>query len=148
GRASMDSLRIVADAAGVSHLPCHRCGQDRHAWDRIAGKVCCPNCQEAIVLGEAAPLVEPTEANPCAICSRSGTVRFQTYPLGQDRPLEMDLCPEHLRGLIGRRLAAHAYYQLDRQLQGIGFGASEVFLLHEEFYDNSGRALRPAPEPE
>src|SRR5205823_2258568 len=104
--------------------------------------------QEEIVLGEAAPLIERVERRPCAVCSQTGTVRFRTYPLGKDRPLEMDLCSEHLRGLLGRRLGPHAYYQLDRQLQGLGFGASEVFLLHEAFDDECGRALRPAAEAE
>lgn len=143
----MDTLRIVADA-GTACIPCHRCGQDQHAWDRIAQKAYCPNCQESIVMGEAEPLIERIEKHPCAVCGRRGTLRFRTYPLGQQQALEMDLCAEHLRGLLGRRLGPHAYYQLDRLLQGLGYGASEVFLLHEAFYDDCGRALRPTAEPE
>jgi hypothetical protein len=110
----------------------------------MAGKPYCPNCQEALALGEGPPLIERTEKKTCAVCSHTGTLCYLTFPLHARRALEFDLCPEHLRALLGRRLGPHAFHQLGRQLQGLGIGVEDVFLLHGAFYDCQGRALQPA----
>src|SRR5438128_12578620 len=98
----MDSLRVtkVPDEAGP--VGCCRCREGSGHWDRIAGKAYCPNCQELLALGEADPLVERTQKQRCAVCSQIGIVCYATYPLNADAPVEIDLCPEHLRGLLGR----------------------------------------------
>jgi hypothetical protein len=51
-----------------------------------------------------------------------------------------------MRGLVGRRLGPHAFEQLRRQLYALELETREIFLLHEAFYDPSGRALQPAGE--
>lgn len=99
-------------------------------------------------MGESPPLVEKAEAQRCVVCARRGTVRFLTYPLNANAALEMDLCAEHLRGMLGRRLGPHAFHQMQRQLRTLNVATDDVFLLHAEFYDNQGRALRPAVEAE
>jgi hypothetical protein len=101
-----------------------------------------------MILGHTAPLAEPSEKRSCAICNTTGTVRYLTFPLGSSRPVEMDLCPEHLRDLVGRRLAPAAYHQLRRRLLALALEAESIFLLHGAFYDPQGRALQPAQEPE
>lgn len=142
----MDRLRIAVVDGSIIRVACCRCGTGERSWDRIAGKAYCPNCEEALVVGEAEPLVERAERNACTICNRKGTVRFLTFPLNAREPLEMDLCGEHLRCLLGRRLAPAAFHQLRRQLSKFEVATEEVFLLHGAFYDLHGRALRPAVE--
>jgi hypothetical protein len=58
--------------------------------------------------------------------------------------IELDLCAEHFRDLIGRRLGPYAFQQLRRQLQALDLDAGQLFLLHDAFYDEHGRALKPA----
>jgi hypothetical protein len=99
------------------------------------------------VQGEAEPLVEKTHRAACTACRAIGTITVQTFPLQSAQALEMDLCPEHLRGLLGRRLPSHTYGQMRRQLSKLGVDISNVFLLHEVFYDEKGRPLQPAAEP-
>ncbi len=142
----MDSIRMAPPEAFAQEADCSRCAESTGPWDRIVGKPYCPNCQELLALGMAAPLIERTEKRRCIICNCVGTVRFATFPLQLGRAVEMDLCPEHLRGLLGRRLGAHAFQQLRRQLSILGVDVSDVFLLHEAFYDPLGRALQPARE--
>jgi hypothetical protein len=144
----MESLRMAQNQRRPVVLPCCRCASAERRWDRIAGKAYCPDCQEALVMGLADPLVERTEKRLCSICSRLGTVRFLTYPLQTAIPVEMDFCPEHLRGLLGRRLSMAAFAQLRRGLGLLGLNAEQIFLLHDAFYDEHGRALQPAAEPE
>jgi hypothetical protein len=97
-------------------------------------------------MGLADPLVERTERQPCGACRWIGTVRFLTFPLQGATPVEMDLCPEHLRALLGRRLNPAAFGHLRRRLQGLGLTVERIFLLHDAFYDEQGRALQPAVE--
>jgi hypothetical protein len=144
----MDSLRLLAEGGTPAVAACCRCGEGDGNWDRIAGKAYCPACQEAIILGVARPLAEPTERKPCAACSHVGIVCFLTFPLHTAAPVEIDLCSEHLRNLLGRRLGPHAFHQLQRQLRILGLETEQIFLLHEAFYDGNGRALQPAAEPE
>jgi hypothetical protein len=99
-------------------------------------------------MGLAEPLIEPTEKKTCAACGRRGTVCFLTFPLQSATPVEMDLCAEHLRALLGRRLGPYAFHQLRRRLQHVGLDVSVIFLLHDAFYDEHGRAIQPATEPE
>jgi hypothetical protein len=140
----MDSLRVLTPHSIAVNLPCCRCGRGERCWDRIADKAYCPNCQEMLALGEGPPLVERTEKHRCAVCNKVGTVCFHTFPLQASRAVAIDLCPEHLRGLIGRRLGPYAFNQLRRQLRQAGVGVDELFLLHGAFYDSHGRALHPA----
>ena len=141
----MDGLRVVKEEC-TPQVPCSRCQASGCPWDRLAGRPACPDCQETLAQGEGEPLVLRTEKNRCAICQQQGTVRYLTYPLHSARPVEMDLCPRHFHALLARRLDHHAYHQLSRQLQGLGFTARQVFLLHEAFYDEQGRSLQPVPE--
>ena len=142
---NMQSLRLAPADAGFQS-PCGRCGDASRGWDRIAGKVYCPSCLECLAQGEATPIVERTDRRRCAVCSHQGTLRYLTYPLHSRRPIEIDLCSEHLRGLVARRLGPHAFEQLRRQLGVLGIGTGEVFLLHEAFYDEHGRAQQPVLE--
>jgi len=140
----MDGLRITATADVPARAECSRCAAAGERWDRIAGKTYCPNCQELLALGEAPPLIERTTKHRCAACQHVGTVSFLTFPLQQNRGIEIDLCPEHLRSLLGRRLGPSAFHQLRRQLSALGLETEELFLLHGAFYDGNGRALQPA----
>jgi hypothetical protein len=144
----MESLRLAPSQSRPKETACCRCAIRKRNWDRIAGKAYCPECQEALVLGLAAPLSERTERKECAACGRVGTVCFLTYPLQASTPVEMDLCPEHLRALLGRRLGPYAFHQLRRRLHLLGLGVELIFLLHDAFYDGEGRALQPATEPD
>src|SRR5262245_34758417 len=140
----MDSIRLASPEQVAVDVACCRCVRATGPWDCIVGKPYCPNGQEALAVGEADPLIERAEKRRCTICNCVGTVRYATFPLHTGRAVEMDLCPEHLRGLLGRRLGAHAYQQLRRQLARLDVDVTEVFLLHEAFYDGNGRALQPA----
>lgn len=142
----MDSLRMAPSQRKPGVLPCCRCQSAERSWDRIAGKAYCPECQEALVMGLAAPLVERTEKLPCGACGRLGTARFLTFPLRTPTPVEIDLCPEHLRALVGRCLSVAAFRQLRSRLRALGLEVEAIFLLHDAFYDAHGRALQPAGE--
>jgi hypothetical protein len=142
----MDSLRLAPADSVFPKIACCRCGDRARAWDRIAGKTLCPSCLELLALGEGDPLVERTDRRRCAVCHLLGTLRYLTFPLRSRRPVEIDLCAEHMRGLVGRRLGPHAFEQLRRQLYTLELETREIFLLHEAFYDPSGRALQPAGE--
>jgi hypothetical protein len=144
----MESLRLAPSQSRPKATACSRCGNTRRNWDRIAGKSYCPECQESLILGLAAPLTERTEKKSCAACGKTGTVCYLTYPLQASTPVEMDLCPEHLRALLGRRLGPYAFHQLRRRLHLLGLGVELIFLLHDAFYDEQGRALQPATEPD
>ncbi len=142
----MKGIQFAPTQSVAPLVPCCRCTVADRPWDRIAGKAYCPNCQEGLARGEAAPLIERTEKNSCAVCNHLGTVCFHSFPLNAPAPVEMHLCPEHLRGLLGRRLKPHAYHQLCRQLRTLGLAADDVFLLHGGFYNEHGLALQPAVE--
>ena len=142
----MESLRLAPADSVFPKIPCCRCADSTRYWDRIAGKTYCPNCVEALVLGEGPPLIERTDRRRCAVCHHAGTLRYLTFPLHSRRPVEMDLCAEHLRSLVGRRLGPHAFAQLRRLLDRVGIDVSGVFLLHDAFYDADGQALQPALE--
>jgi hypothetical protein len=43
-------------------------------------------------------------------------------------------------------LGPQGFCQLQRQLQGLGVHSTDVFLLHEAFYDHFGRALKPVQQ--
>lgn len=142
----MESMRLAPADSVFPRNPCCRCGDQSRPWDRIAGKTYCPNCLEALALGAADPIVERTDRRRCAVCHYLGTVRFLTFPLHSRRPIETDLCAEHLRAIVSRRLGPHAFEQLRRQLSGLGLDPAEIFLLHDAFYDENGRAIQPAGE--
>jgi hypothetical protein len=142
----MDSIRLAPTGSVFPQIPCCRCGDNTRSWDRLAGKTYCPNCTEALAIGDADPIVERTDKRRCTVCHHLGTIRFLTFPLNSRRPVEMDLCSEHLRALVARRLGPHAFEQLRRQLFALGLEVTEIFLLHEAFYDDQGRAIQPAGE--
>jgi hypothetical protein len=140
----MNSLRLAPLEDSASMNPCGRCGAGQRPWDLIAGQSFCPHCLEALAVGEGDPLITRSEKKRCAVCHQQGTVPFVTFPLHSPRPVEIDMCGEHLRALIGRRLGPHAFAQLRRQLHALGLEVAHIFLLHEAFYDSHGRALQPA----
>ncbi len=140
----MESLRLATYEIKPAVVPCHRCQASKRRWDRVAGKALCPECQESLVLGLTEPFSARTEDNHCAACGRRGTARYLTYPLQSETPVEIDLCPEHLRALLGRRLGPYAFHQLRRRLHILGLGVELIFLLHDSFYDENGKALQPA----
>lgn len=142
----MDQIRLAPADSVFPRIPCCRCADVTRSWDRIAGKTYCPNCLESLASGEADPIVERTDRRRCAVCHFQGTVRFLTFPLHSRRPVEADLCAEHLRAMVGRRLGPHAFEQLRRQLYALGLETTEIFLLHDAFYDENGRALQPTGE--
>ena len=142
----MESLRLAPANSNFPKIPCCRCSDHARYWDRIAGKTYCPSCLEALAVGEGDPLIAKTERRRCTVCHHLGTVRYVTFPLHSRRPIEIELCAEHVRAIVGRRLGPHAFEQLRRQLDKLGFDASDIFLLHEAFYDADGRALQPALE--
>jgi hypothetical protein len=82
------------------------------------------------------------------VCNQIGTLCFLTLPLGSLQALAFDLCPEHFRALIGRRLDRRAFRMLRTELFRLGLVPQLIFLLHEAFYDERGRALQPALEVE
>ncbi|MEI7685030.1 MAG: hypothetical protein WCL32_08390 [Planctomycetota bacterium] len=142
----MERLRL-GKATNMTHrLACSRCGDHSRNWDRVAGKSYCPQCLELLAAGEAEPIIERTDSCRCAICYHLGTVRYLTYPLRAARPIEVDLCSEHLRSLVARRLGPHAFEHLRRQLALVDLRPNDVFLLHDAFYDNFGRAQQPVEE--
>src|SRR5262249_25185570 len=100
----MDRVRIAPASSIPLTAPCCRGVQSEGCWDRTAGKAYCPDCQELLAVGEGEPLYEPTEQHHCAVCNRLGTVCFHTFPLQIRTPVAIDVCAEHLRCLIGRRL--------------------------------------------
>jgi hypothetical protein len=142
----MEGLRLLAPDGTTQLTPCHRCQAAGCPWDRISGKAICPDCQEQLILGEGAPLVERVEKRTCSICSKAGTLRYVTFPLRGPQAVEIDLCGCHVQALLGRRLDKFALKQLGRQLKAIGLKAEQLFLLHEAFYDEKGRALQPVPD--
>jgi hypothetical protein len=142
----MDGIRLVTGEELTPLAPCCRCGSAGCPWDRVAGKPICPDCQEALVIGEGPPLIERVESRQCLVCNRPGTLRYMTYPLQAHMPVEMDLCGPHVRALLSRRLDRSALRQLAQLLHDIGVAAKQVFLLHEAFYDEKGRPLQPVPE--
>jgi hypothetical protein len=144
----MDSLRIASRDLVPPSAGCCRCHEANPRWDRIAGQAFCPNCQEMLAQGEAEPLVLKTQKNRCIVCNHTGTVCYLTYPLQASAPVEMELCPAHLRSLLGRCLNPAAFQQLRRRLRAVGFDSDRVFLLHDAFYDPDGRACLPVTELE
>jgi hypothetical protein len=142
----MESLRLATSANTHTRVACSRCGDGSRDWDRVAGRAICPQCLELLAAGESEPIVERADSCRCAVCYHLGTVRFLTYPLHSLRPIEIDLCGEHLRGLAARRLGPHAFEQLRRQLAMLDLKPNDVFLLHEAFYDRYGRALQAVEE--
>lgn len=145
----MERLRIKL-LAGMPVQPgvCERCSATGQPWDRIAGKWYCPNCQEGVAQGETAPIREEPEAIPCVVCAGRRTVSFLTFPLHSRTPIEMNLCSDHLQRLLSRRLGPYAFIQIRRQLRALALVPDDIFLLHNEFYDMHGQALRPAVETE
>src|SRR5262245_27351163 len=105
GGEDMIGLRLIRGERVSPTIPCCRCNADAGRWDRIVGKPYCPHCQEALIQGEAPPLIERTRKNRCAVCNQAGSVPYLTFPHQSSTPVEIDLCPEHLRGLLARRLA-------------------------------------------
>ena len=142
----MSAMRMVRDASVMPRSPCSRCGAIGCHWDHLVGRPLCPDCQEALLRGNAEALVLRRERRGCAVCEQIGTVRYLTFPLHEPEPIEIDLCPAHLRDLMGRRLSRRAFRRLRRQLNLLGLAVEQIFLLHESFYDESGTALRPMTE--
>src|SRR3954453_3138229 len=123
----MDSLRLALPESVPPDLACTRCGAEASGWDRIVEEAICPSCEERLAVGEGPALVARAEKKRCTICHALGTVRFLTFPLHSTRPVVIELCGEHLRALLGRRLSINAFHQLRRQLQVLGISCAELF---------------------
>jgi hypothetical protein len=139
----MDSLRRLCVEELPPTEPCCRCSGDSGRWDRIGGKPYCPRCEEALILGEIEPVREHPQELECTVCGKIGTLSYLTFPLHADIALELQLCADHFRSLLGRHLPPHAFHQLRRMLNTIQLQPGEVFLLHDAFYNPAGKALRP-----
>lgn len=144
----MTGLRFLTAERVQLQVPCCRCKAPGLGWDRIGGKAYCPDCQESLVCGATRPLIERTEAHPCCVCNREGSLCYLTFPLQSTTPVEIHLCGRHLRDLLARRLAPDAFGRLREQLDELRLEVGSIFLLHDAFYDADGRALQPATEPE
>jgi hypothetical protein len=142
----MSSMRVVNSSGLSPASPCSRCQSIGCHWDRLEGKPLCPDCQVELIRGEAEALVLRRERRGCAICEQLGTVRYLSFPLHEVEPIEIDLCPAHLRDLMARRLTSRSFQRLRRQLNLLGLAVEQIFLLHEAFYDENGLALRPMAE--
>jgi hypothetical protein len=142
----MSGPRLLTEASSAILEPCVRCLAGGCPWDRVAGQPMCPDCQEALALGLSAPLRQRIDMKQCAICGRDGTLPYITYPLHATAPLEIDLCGGHFEALLGRRLKRNSFRVLEQQLQLLGVGVKQIFLLHEAFYDRKGRSLQPIQE--
>ncbi|HBI45629.1 MAG TPA: hypothetical protein DDY78_22675 [Planctomycetales bacterium] len=142
----MSGLRLITEAGNTPMEPCVRCLAGGCPWDHVAGNPMCPDCQEALALGESEPLRQRVESKSCAICQRAGTLPYLTYPLHAAAPVEIDLCGGHFEALLGRRLGRNSFRVLERQLQLLGVNVKQIFLLHEAFYDRQGRSLQPIPQ--
>lgn len=141
----MERLRIrLLSGLPAQTVACHRCAATGQPWDQIAGKAYCPNCQEGLAQGEAPPIREVPDSIPCVVCAGRRTVSFLTFPLHSRIPVEMNLCSDHLDRLLARRLGPYAFIQIRRQLRALALMPDDIFLLHHEFYDPHGQALRPA----
>jgi hypothetical protein len=142
----MECVRLAPAESVFPRLPCCRCADPARHWDRVGGKTYCPACLEAVIIGDALAISERADRRRCAVCHHAVTLRYLTFPLQSRRPVEFDLCGEHLRALTGRRLGPHAFTQLRRQLQVLSLDVRVIFLLHDAFYDEQGRALQPVVE--
>jgi hypothetical protein len=140
----MDGLRTLTGGEETT-ADCSRCRATGCPWDQIGGVRICPDCQETLIRGDGAPLSIAAEPRRCAACGSVGTVPFVTVPL-RAKPVVIDLCPTHLRGLLRRSLDSAAFLELARQLHAAGLVPGRIFLLHEAFYDRHGQALQPVPE--
>src|ERR1700680_4239221 len=107
----MDSLRRLCVETITGTEPCSGCGCNQGRWDRLGTKVYCPRCEKAMMLGEFDPLRETTQEQHCAVCGKTGTLSYVTFPLHAPEALELDLCSEHFRSLLARDLAPHAFHQ-------------------------------------
>jgi hypothetical protein len=140
------TVRWLRSEGPVGLEACSRCQAQGCPWDRLAGHAVCPDCQQLILLGQSEPLRLERRPGTCSVCRVTGVVSFQTVPLRSARLLEIDVCPEHLEGLLGRRLTPRALQRLADRLGELGLTSKQIFLLHESFYDLRGRALQPVPE--
>src|SRR5262249_34467822 len=122
----MERLRIPSLEQATNLLPCCRCALGERHWDRIASKPFCPNCQEMLVMGESDPLIERAETRRCLVCGRIGTLRYLTFPQHARTPVEMDICGEHLRCLLARRLGPFAFHQIRRQLRKLRLQPEDI----------------------
>ena len=142
----MEGVRLISADGIDRNAPCSQCEATGCQWDRIVDLPFCPDCEEKLAAGEGASLVIRAQKVPCAICDRLGTVPFRFFPLHAKKVLELHLCADHFRALLGRRLGPMAFQVLQRRLQKLRLRADQVFLLHEVFYDSLGRALQPVDD--
>lgn len=136
-------MRLIPRDRVDPHQPCSRCAAEGSRWDRLVCRPFCPECQEDLAHGRGVPFVQRTVKRPCAACARVGSLPIITFPLGSPNAIEFDLCAEHFRAILGRSLDPLAYRTLRRRLHDRHLTPRNVFLLHEAFYDDLGKALQP-----
>lgn len=125
---------------------CALCDVTGAPWDEIDGLPLCPDCMEDLAAGKAqATQFMVWRSEPCCVCQRLGSVKFATTPLQTIKPLVATLpfCPLHLRALIGRSLDCRDFALLIGFLDQFFLAPSQIFLLHEAFYDRAGKAIQP-----
>jgi hypothetical protein len=142
----MEAVRLVEGEKLGPLAACSRCQAVGCPWDRIAGRPICPDCQNLLVRGEGPAVVEAPRRSPCAVCRKGLTLSYITFPLNTVTPLELDLCPDHIHALLGRRLEREALGMLARHLATFNVTLQQIFLMHEAFYDAQGRPLQPVPD--
>ena len=116
----MESIRLASADSIFPKIPCCRCGDQSRWWDRIAGKTYCPNCLEgAGRWGKAIRWLRAPTADAARFAIISARCATSPSRSHSRRPVEMELCSEHVRALVARRLGPHAFEQLRRQLSGL-----------------------------
>ncbi len=126
--------------------PCERCENETNLWDRLAGHVLCPECIEQMMIGIAPPIREPVTDVRCAICAALG-VTFETNLHRSRIAVHVPLCGDHLRDLAARRLDPPSFSVLYARLKNLSINRQKIFLLHDAFYDERGKALNPVDDP-
>lgn len=125
---------------------CALCKMKGCPWDEIDSVPLCPDCLEGLAAGEIeAVKFSVIRSAHCCICRSLGAVRFVTVPLRTPAHMVTTLgfCPLHLRALVGRSLDHKDFGYLAVLLAAFGLRTYQVFLLHEAFYDQDGRAVDP-----
>ena len=116
----MESLRLAPADSIFPKIPCSRCADHSRGGTGSSAKPIARTASKRWRGERRSPLWKKPIAGVVAICHHLGTVRYVTFPLHSRRPVEMELCSEHLRALIVRRLGPHGFEQLRRQLHNLG----------------------------
>lgn len=132
----------------ASAKPCCRCGANNNVWDKVGPHPICYECQEKLAANACEVWRFATRHGRCAVCDEAQVVPFASLPVHAGKALEIELCGQHLRDVLGRRLSKRAFRVLRAVLEDAGISTGEIFLLHGAFYNERGNALQPVEEAE